>query len=159
MTSNCDNNLKRNVKKYDRVSWYSYHILKSFVIYSGPLAVRTATPRKTFVWKWGQLFSWNFATDWMCLPSLTAPQVNLCITYEGGVEFPIEPEIICRRGFLSRTTQILMISRLFCRERLRNVHSFKCTCWAIVLLIKSSVLLRPRFRRYRGFLKIPISIE
>ena len=32
-------------------------------------------------------FCWNFAKEWMCLPSLTAPQVNLSITYESGVEF------------------------------------------------------------------------
>ena len=36
------------------------------------------------------IYIWNFENDWMCLPSLTAPQVNLSITYESGVEFPTE---------------------------------------------------------------------
>ena len=30
------------------------------------------------------------------------------------------------------------------------------TCWAIVLLIRSFVLPRPRCRRRRGLLKVPI---
>ena len=35
-------------------------------------------------------FSWNFATDWMCVPSFMAPQVNLSIAYESAVEFQME---------------------------------------------------------------------
>ena len=32
-------------------------------------------------------FSWNFATDWMCLPSLPAPKANLSTTYDSDDEF------------------------------------------------------------------------
>ena len=36
------------------------------------------------------IFSRNFANDWMYLPSLTAPQVDLSLTYENDVEFQME---------------------------------------------------------------------
>ena len=36
------------------------------------------------------IFSRNFANDWMSLPSLAAPQVDLSLTYENGVEFQME---------------------------------------------------------------------
>ena len=54
--------------------------------------------------------------DCMCLPSLTAPQVNLSITSERGAEFQMETKVNCRRGFLSRTMKILMISRCYFSE-------------------------------------------
>ena len=36
------------------------------------------------------IFRRNFANDWMCLPSLTAPQVDLSLTYGNDVEFQME---------------------------------------------------------------------
>ena len=92
----------------------------------------------------------------MCLPSHTGPQVKLGITYERGVEFPIETELICRRDFLSRTTQILMISRCYFAEEGEEMYTvLKHTCWAIVLVIRPFVLSRPRCRRRRALLKVP----
>ena len=96
MTSNCDKNLKRNVKNTAECPDILIIFLVSSVIDQGPLAVRTATPRKTSIQKWIKILSRNFATDWMCLPSLTTPLVNLSIKNEGGVEFQIETEVICR---------------------------------------------------------------
>ena len=45
--------------------------------YWEPLAVWKATPKRTSI-------------EWAWLPSLTAPQVNLSIAYESGVEFQME---------------------------------------------------------------------
>ena len=64
----------------------------------------------------------------MCLPSLTAPQVNLTIPYESGVEFPTETYLICQRDFLSRTTQILMISRYYFAEGEEMYTVLKRSC-------------------------------
>ena len=47
----------------------------------------------------------------MRLPSLTAPHLNLSITYKRSLEFQMEIKIICRRGFGSQTTQIVVILR------------------------------------------------
>ena len=46
---------------------------------------------------------------------------------------------------------------LFCRGQPRNVQSFKHTCWAIVLPVRSFVLSRLRCRRRRDLLKVPIN--
>ena len=92
----------------------------------------------------------------MCLPSLIAPQVNLSITYESGVEFQMKTWNNLQSGFLSRTTQILMISRCYFANDGLEIHTvLKRTCWAIVLLIRSFVLPRTRCRRRRGLLKVP----
>ena len=45
------------------------------------------------------------------IPSHTAPHLNFSITYKRSVEFQMEIKIICRRGFGSQTTQIVVISR------------------------------------------------
>ena len=47
----------------------------------------------------------------MCLPSHRAPQLNFSITYKRSVEFEMEIKIICRSGFGSQTTQVVVISR------------------------------------------------
>ena len=49
----------------------------------------------------------------ICLPSHKALHLNFSITYNRSVEFQMEIKIICRRGFGSQTTQIVVISR-FC---------------------------------------------
>ena len=61
--------------------------------------------------------------DCMCLPSLTAPKANLSITSERGAEFQMETEINCRRGFRSRTTKILMISRCYFSEDGEEIYA------------------------------------
>ena len=40
-----------------------------------------------------------------------APHLNFSITYKRSAEFQMEIKIICRRGFGSQTTQIVVISR------------------------------------------------
>ena len=62
--------------------------------------------RRRFQNEYIHIFSWNFANDWMCLPSLIVPQVNLSITYESGVEF--QWKLGMELGTME--TQILMIS-------------------------------------------------
>ena len=91
----------------------------------------------------------------MRLPPLMAPQVNLSITYESGVEFQMEANKL-PSGFHFSDHANFDDFTLFCRGRLRNVHSLKRTCQAIVLLIISFVLPCPRFRRRRCFFKVPI---
>ena len=60
--------------------------------------------------------------------------------YVSSDELRIETSIICRRGFLSQTTQIFYDFKfLFCRGRRRNVNSFKTQ----VLHIRSFFLPRP----------------
>ena len=72
------------------------------------------------------LYSWNFASDRMCSPFLTAPQFNLSITYEGGVEFQIKNLNNLPSGFpFSDHAKFDVFTLLFCRGRLRNVHSFE----------------------------------
>ena len=62
-------------------------------------------------------------------------------------------KIICRRSFLSQTTQILMISSwYFAEDGYEIYNALKRTCWAVILLITFFVLPRPRCRRRRGFL-------
>ena len=68
-------------------------------------------------------FGWNFANNWMYLPSLMKPKVNPSITYEGGVEFQMETKIICCRGFFSQTTQILMILRCYFAEDCEEMYT------------------------------------
>ena len=46
----------------------------------------------------------------MCLPSHRVPHLNFSVTYKRSVEFEME-KIICRSGFGSQTTQIVVISR------------------------------------------------
>ena len=70
------------------------------------------------------MFSWNFANDWMCLPSLMTPQVNLSITYESGVEFQMETNNL-PSGLFSDHANFEGFTFPFCRGWLRNVHSFK----------------------------------
>ena len=48
-----------------------------------------------------------------CLSTHTAPHLNFSITYKRRVEFQMEIKIICRRGFGSQTTQIVVISRCY----------------------------------------------
>ena len=52
-------------------------VVVSEIPYWEPLAVWKATPKRTSI-------------EWVWLPSLTAPQVNLSIAYESGVEFQME---------------------------------------------------------------------
>ena len=60
--------------------------------------------------------------------------------YVSSDELRLETSIICRRGFLSQTTQIFYDFKfLFCRGRRRNVNSFKTQ----VLHIRSFFLPRP----------------
>ena len=44
----------------------------------------------------------------------TAPHLNFSITSKRSVEFQMEIKIICRRGYGSQTTQIVVISRGCC---------------------------------------------
>ena len=68
----------------------------------------------------------------------------------------MEIKTTCRRGFGLQTTQFVVISRCcFALDGYEMYKIFKRTCWAIVLLIKSIVFLRPRCRRCRGLLKVP----
>ena len=60
----------------------------------------------------------------MCLPRLTAPQVNFSIAYESGVEFEMETNIICRRGFLSQITQILIICVVILQRTAKKYTQF-----------------------------------
>ena len=93
----------------------------------------------------------------MCLPSHTAPHLYFSITYKRSLEFQMEIKIICRRGFGSQTTQIVVISRCcFAWDGQEMYKVLKRTCWAIVLPIRSFVFSCPRYRRRRGLLKVPI---
>ena len=47
----------------------------------------------------------------MCLSSHTALYLNFSITYKRSVELQLEITKICRRGFGSQMTQIVVISR------------------------------------------------
>ena len=51
---------------------------------------------------------------------------NLRIMYVSSDELRLETSIICRRGFLSQTTQIFYdFKLLFCRRQRRNVNTLK----------------------------------
>ena len=64
--------------------------------------------------------------DWMCLPSLTASQVNLSITFERGAEFQMETLVNCRRGFsFSDYENFDDFTLLFFRGRRRKIRCFK----------------------------------
>ena len=52
-----------------------------------------------------------YGTTHPTLLSHTAPHLNFSITYKRSIEFQMEIKIICRRGFSSQTTQIVVISR------------------------------------------------
>ena len=54
---------------------------------------------------------WDFKNGCIYFPSHTAPHLNFSITYKRSVEFQMEIKIICRRGFGSQTTQIVVNSR------------------------------------------------
>ena len=56
----------------------------------------------------------------MCLPSLAALHPNFSITHVRSVRFQIETLNIFRRGFRSKTTSILVISRCFFSKRTRS---------------------------------------
>ena len=66
---------------------------------------------------------WNSAIGCMCLLSFTVSHLNFNTTYASSVKFQMEIQIICRRGFRSQTTPILVISCCFyCKGRLRDVQ-------------------------------------
>ena len=60
----------------------------------------------------------------MCVPSLTASQV-LSITYESGVEFQMENNVPSPGFPFLYHANFDDFSKLFCRERERNVYSFE----------------------------------
>ena len=72
----------------------------------------------------------------------------------------MEIKIICRRGFGSQTTQIVVISRCcFAYDGWEMYKVLKRMCWTIVLVIRSFVFPCPRCRRRRGLLKVPNAIS
>ena len=87
----------------------------------------------------------------MCLLSHAAPHPNFSITCERSVEFQLEIKIICRCGFCSQTTQIVVISRCcFTYDDWEMYKVLKRMYWAIVLPIRSFVFPCLRRRRHRG---------
>lgn len=87
----------------------------------------------------------------------------------GGFYSPLDTPLLqsnaCEKLLFSDHANFSDFMLLFCRERLQNEQSaedgcemykvWKFTCWAIVQVIRSCVLLRPRCCLRRSLLKVP----
>ena len=86
----------------------------------------------------------------MCSTSLVAKHLSFSITYVSSTR---NLKNLLLRSLFSDHANFGDFTLLFCRARLRNVHTFKTkTCWAIDLSVRIFFLSSPRCR---GLLKVP----